>query len=46
LDIAPGEDKMRKDMDVVKDQILELNEKFDYLMFMLIKSNKIAFAKD
>jgi hypothetical protein len=41
-DMVPKENPMEKDLDIVKSQILDLNDKFDYLIYLMIKNNKLS----
>lgn len=41
-DILPPESSTEKDLQVVKEQILDLNDKFDYLLYLLVKDRKIG----
>lgn len=43
LDILPNDDQETKDVQLVKEQILELNDKFDYLLYLMIKAQKINY---
>ena len=48
-DIIPSINQVEKDVELVKQQILDLNDKFDYIIFMMIKNQKLqkeAGSKD
>lgn len=40
-DLLPEKDQKAIDLEVVKEQILDLNDKFDYLLHVLMKEKKI-----
>jgi hypothetical protein len=39
--LLPEKDQKALDLEVVKEQILDLNDKFDYLLFVLLKDKKL-----
>ena len=41
-ELVPLPDKKEIDLEIVKDQILDLNDKFDYLIFVMMKNKKMA----
>ena len=41
-ELLPEPDVASQDLKVVKDQILDLNDKFDYLMYLMIKGEKLS----
>lgn len=44
--LVPGEDETQRDVEIIKEQIIDLNDKFDFLVSLLIKSQKIGMKKD
>ena len=44
-DICPGVDQKVIDIEVIKEHIIDLNDKFDYLVNLMIKNKKIAVIK-
>lgn len=45
-DLVPGVDQQVIDVEIIKEQIIDLNDKFDFLVSLLIKNQKIAVRKD
>ena len=39
--LLPEKDQKAIDIEVVKEQVLDLNDKFDYLMFVLMKERRV-----
>ena len=44
--LLPEVDQKAIDLEVVKEQILDLNDKFDYLLFVLMKERRIEQKND
>jgi len=44
--LDPGNDVKDTEIDIVKEQILDLNDKFDFLIQLMIKNQKLAVVKD
>jgi len=40
--VVPEENVVERDLGVVKNQILDLNDKFDYLVLLMLKGRKLA----
>jgi hypothetical protein len=45
-DLVPPPDQKEIDIEIVKEQILDLNDKFDYLILLMMKNKKMAKPKD
>jgi hypothetical protein len=41
-DLVPPPDQTEVDVEVIKDQILTLNDKFDYLLYVMMKNQKLG----
>ena len=41
IDLVPKRDQTSIDAEIVKDQVIDLNDKFDYLLYILFKSGKL-----
>jgi hypothetical protein len=41
-DLVPPPDSQHQELEIVKEQVIDLNDKFDYLVSLMIKNQKIA----
>ena len=42
MELAPPVEQTTIDLDIVKEQIIDLNDKFDFLIFTMMKNRKLA----
>ena len=45
-DLVPGESQDVVDVEIIKEQIIDLNDKFDYLITLLLQDQQIAVSRD